>query len=109
MTKSRKEAKEVAAEKSLLPLDQPRSVAMRAGDRLVTWHFRRITAQDWTKFFESIVNRTLRHNGIEERVFDADAVEPEAAGDGGEVERRREIHLRVANLRVGRAQAAVPP
>lgn len=73
MTKSRKEAKEVAAEKSLLPLDQPRSVAMRAGERLVTWHFRRITVQDWTKFFDSIVNRTLRHNGVEERVFDADA------------------------------------
>lgn len=65
--------KKAAQEKKTLPLDQPRSIAIRAAGKTTTWHFRRIALQDWAKFFDGIVNRTLRHGGVEERVFDADA------------------------------------
>ncbi|HEX4039076.1 MAG TPA: hypothetical protein VHX37_13530 [Acidobacteriaceae bacterium] len=59
-------------DKVLLPLDAPRSIALRVNQKLLTWHFRRVTQPDWQKFFDGIVNRTLRHNGVEERVFESD-------------------------------------
>jgi hypothetical protein len=57
---------------AMLPLDTPRSIALRVKGKLLTWHFRRIGHADWQKFFEGIVNRVLRHNGVEERVFESD-------------------------------------
>lgn len=57
---------------ALLPLDQPRSIALRVNGKLLTWHFRRLSHADWNRFFEGIVNRVLRHNGVEERVFESD-------------------------------------
>lgn len=65
--------KDHAQEKTMLPLDQPRSIAIRVAGKTYTWHFRRITSTDWIKFFDGITSRTLRHGGVEERVFDADA------------------------------------
>ncbi|HEY6349604.1 MAG TPA: hypothetical protein VI636_09365 [Candidatus Angelobacter sp.] len=39
---------------ALLPLDEPRVIAVKDGKLTYKFHFRRITADDWNQFFEGI-------------------------------------------------------
>lgn len=44
-----------STEQTLLPLDQPRVIAIRDGKHAYTFHFRRISQADWQRYFERIV------------------------------------------------------
>src|SRR5579864_1222279 len=39
---------------AMLPLDEPRVITLKDGKFTYTFHFRRITADDWNQFFEGI-------------------------------------------------------
>jgi hypothetical protein len=45
---------EAAATSTLLMLDQPRVISVREGKRLYTFEFRRITQQDWERYFNGL-------------------------------------------------------
>jgi hypothetical protein len=111
---------ESTQEKSMLPLDAPRLISIRVAQNTCTWHFRRITNKDWEKFFGGITNRSMRHGGTEERVFDADApllelvdatLKSVAGYEGAEGEWKQKLPLR-HKLAVGmvlRTVAVDPP
>jgi len=58
---------------TMLPLDQPRSIALKVNGTLLIYNLRRITADDWSKYFAGIVNETIETKAGRERMFEADS------------------------------------
>jgi hypothetical protein len=57
----------------LLPLDAPRSVAFKTKKAAFIYHFRRISLEDWQKFFTGIVHQTLQSKAAREEVFETES------------------------------------
>jgi hypothetical protein len=60
-------------QQALLPLDTPRSVAFKSKQGAFIYHFRRIAAADWGRFFQSIVNQVIQIGDARERVFESES------------------------------------
>jgi len=62
---------------ALLPLDAPRVINLNVKGRVYTWRFRRITLEDWRKYFTAIVHQTLRVDGVKEDVWEDETAKVE--------------------------------
>lgn len=64
-------------EPALLPLDAPRVIKLKSKDHLYTWRFRRLTHDDWKKYFLAVVHQTLQVDGKREEVFESETAQLE--------------------------------
>lgn len=69
------ESQKIQNDAALLPLDVPRVVKLKANDRVYTWRFRRLTADDWHKYFTGVVHQTLHVAGAREAVFESETAQ----------------------------------
>lgn len=60
-------------EQALLPLDTPRQINLKVGDKTFSYFFRRLTGKDWDSYYAGIVNHAVQSNGHRERVFESEA------------------------------------
>jgi len=58
---------------AMLPLDALRTVALKGTKQTYTYHLRRVTGDDWMKYFASVVDQTLNLSGSRERVLDTES------------------------------------
>jgi hypothetical protein len=64
-----------------LPLDTPRSITLKAKDHSYLYSLRRVTAEDWTKYYRGIVHQIIQQEGGREQVFEADSAVIELVND----------------------------
>lgn len=64
---------ESTEERTLLPLDAPRVVSLKTKTTAYTWKLRRVTGDDWAKFFAAGVHQLLQADGRRERVVESEA------------------------------------
>jgi hypothetical protein len=57
----------------LLPLDAPRSVAFKTKTGAFVYSFRRISLEDWQRYFASIVNQTIQTKAGRDQVFETES------------------------------------
>jgi hypothetical protein len=63
---------------AMLPLDIPRTIVLKGADKKVfSYHFRRITLQDWQQFFAGIVHQTLQRGQYRETVYESESAQVE--------------------------------
>jgi hypothetical protein len=55
---------------ALLPLDQPRSIVIKHAEKKFVYRFRRITDDDWKKYYRGILSQAESVNGEQVRTFD---------------------------------------
>jgi hypothetical protein len=57
----------------LLPLDGERIINFKTKHGSFIYHFRRITGEDWGRYFMGIVNQTIQTKGAREQVFETES------------------------------------
>jgi PAS domain-containing protein len=55
---------------ALLALDSPRVVVLHKGDRALTYRLRRVTQDDWSKYFAGIVHQTVNRGAEREEIYE---------------------------------------
>lgn len=63
---------EGARQNALLPLDEPRVIAVQDGKFVYTFHFQRILPADWTRYFERIVFKSRNDGTNQVTTIDTD-------------------------------------
>jgi hypothetical protein len=70
---SGKEPKTDSTAGALLALDAPRDVAFKTKKAAFVYHFRRISLEDWQRFFMGIVHQTLQSKAAREEIFESES------------------------------------
>lgn len=76
-TKHPEEMEAVPAAPALLDLAIPRTVVLKTKDNRFTFRFRRVTLEDWGKYFRGIVHQTLNTPTGREEVFETETAQLE--------------------------------
>ena len=57
----------------LLPLDAERTVNFKTKHGAFIYHFRRITGEDWARYYQGIVNQTIQTKGARDQVYESES------------------------------------
>ena len=55
-----------------IPLDAPRVIVLKGGDRSLIYRMRRITDKDWIEYFAGVTNQAVTVNGKRSEIFESD-------------------------------------
>lgn len=66
---------EAPKEHTLLDLAKPRTIVLKSEGKHYVWHFRRLTLEDWEKYFLGIVHETLNTPVGREEIFEMETAQ----------------------------------
>lgn len=75
MSKTKQVEQTTAAAPALLDLAAPRAITLKSGDKHFTLRFRRVTLEDWEKYFRGIVHQTLHTPSGREEIFETETAQ----------------------------------